>query len=425
MAGVDHIYLYDNNHVEKGQDLDIRPTIQPFIEAGFVTHVPWSFSVQKNDNTGESTLEITKEEMSTDLKDKFMTHCLLNYNDTAKWMLRLDTDEHVLVVPPTYELLGEDIELPNDSDGFNSSAPALKSETKQFYTPLHHSKDLNERGYVYDPYPLLEYSSRLPSDVGSVKMHWIMMYPNHTILRQQNKPLLDAFPRVCIPYHRYPKPLFIANSVAEITDHWVKRFNRDLKTIDSPIPGLRKDRKGKMIARHPLAGLHTVHYYAKSLQEFIIKKEQSYTWLPRLLDNMHDTKGKKISCDKRMLIYPPGYTETLRLVMDSIKSLPDGGLPVGKLAGTKPIKYGDHSDYALYLFFKWIISERFEWDEEAYFDIHPSLPSIINASLHTNWPYIDGLHHFMRTGFYQKNSSCWQRTDPSTGQIIPKSSVCF
>lgn len=41
-AGFGHIVLYDNNQVEKGIDLDIRPMLAPFVAAGAVTLVSWN-----------------------------------------------------------------------------------------------------------------------------------------------------------------------------------------------------------------------------------------------------------------------------------------------------------------------------------------------------------------------------------------------
>lgn len=385
MVGVEHFYIYDNNHVELEQDLDITPTLEPFVTAGLVTKLKWPPQGAKEEDL---------KAFGPVQKAKFMQHCLATFTNDTEWMIRLDTDEHVLVVPPTHELVLSQTEAQNQRPDLPSSAIP---------------------GYPYEVWPLLHYVAKIPDDVGSLLMPWMITYPNHSILA---KPLalLDAFPNVCIPSFRLPKPLFRSDIVIEMHDHWVQKRKDGMKEVTSKRPGKSQG--------DPLAGAFVVHYYAKSVQEYLVKKEQSLKGYTRLLNNMYyrEYGEQGATCDKLPIHYPPGYKESFHALFDPLKNIPNGGLPASPFHGPKPLRYNEHNDYALYQFLKWAVSERLEWDEEAYFALHSNLTNIIAESRSTKWPYVDGLHHFFRNGFWNKNESCWNHVD-SKGHRVDR--MCF
>jgi hypothetical protein len=400
MAGVEHFYVYDNNHVERGQDRDLRPTLEPFVKAGLVTHIMWP-PLNKTSSTGahSSTGVITETLFSPKEKSKFMDHCLQNFGNSSRWMIRLDTDEHVVVTPSDYTAIGNG---GIDHKGNNSltfgSLPG---------------SELLKSGYSYDDWPLYDYAKKIPSKIGSVLMHWMIMYPNHTILSQP-KPLLHAFPNVCIPEHVLTKPLFRPDTALLMHDHWVETLKSGFDQTFACLPGTQPESTNP-----PLAGAFVVHYYAKSVEEFLVKKEQSLVGYTRALDNMYYKEGetKGAVCDKRPLNYPQSYIDSFDLISEILKPIPNGGVPVNELRGPKPLLYNQHPDYPLYQFLKWTVSERMEWDEESYFALHPNLSDIIEKSKSSQWPYVDALHYFFRAGFWGKNTSCW---------ILPSSSqLCF
>ena len=80
LAGFGHIVLYDNNQVEKGIDLDIRPMLAPFVAAGAVTLVSW------NQNASAAHL-------SNDAKNNNSQECVASYGHLADWATVMDTDE--------------------------------------------------------------------------------------------------------------------------------------------------------------------------------------------------------------------------------------------------------------------------------------------------------------------------------------------
>jgi len=78
LAGFGHIVLYDNNQVENGIDLDIRPMLAPFLAA--VTLVSW------NQNASATHL-------SNDAKNTNSQECVAAYGNLADWVTVMDTDE--------------------------------------------------------------------------------------------------------------------------------------------------------------------------------------------------------------------------------------------------------------------------------------------------------------------------------------------
>jgi len=80
LAGFGHIVLYDNNQVEKGFDLNIRPMLAPFLAVGAVTLVSW------NQNASATHL-------SNDAKNTNSQECVAAYGHLADWVTVMDTDE--------------------------------------------------------------------------------------------------------------------------------------------------------------------------------------------------------------------------------------------------------------------------------------------------------------------------------------------
>ena len=399
MAGVEHFYVYDHNHVSEGQDVEISSVLQPFVELGMATHIRWPLA---NDTSGNG---MPKEKFGPAQKAKFMEHCLRMYSDTADWMLRIDTDEHVLVVPPDHMLLGEQEEAERRQLEGHWQKP---------------SAELQSIGYGYALWPLLEYAKRLPKALGSLVMPWTLMYPNHTVLASPTKALLDAFPRVCTPRHNLPKPLFRPEIVVEMHDHWVQKRKNGATEVESPWP------RAKPYGQNPAtAGAIIVHYYAKSVQEFLAKKEQSLKGYTRLLNNMYYKEGRPGTlCDQRFLNYPPHYHDTTHLLMRLLGHVANEGIFTNAFKGPKPLTYGEHQDFALYQFLKWAVSERMEWDEDAYFRLHPQLGTIFAQASKGSWPYVDGLHHFLRDGFWAANTTCWKVMDRVNEELV-KDTLCF
>lgn len=78
MLGVEHVYLYDNN-----SDDNPAAILTPYVESGFVTHVPWNFPYDIG---------------SVDAQILAYAHAVLNFGHDWRWMAFLDLDEFLFPV---------------------------------------------------------------------------------------------------------------------------------------------------------------------------------------------------------------------------------------------------------------------------------------------------------------------------------------
>ena len=141
---------------------------------------------------------------------------------------------------------------------------------------------------------------------------------------------------------------------------------------------------------------------AKSVEEFLIKLEQSIPpyirYLPDAYDHIqHCAHGFDIN-------YDPEYEETVRSLvarLEAASGLGDGGQNLGP---PPEFALGKLENYELYMFFKVRVALRDEWDEEGYLKLH----SDVRDGLGRN-QWVDGLQQFMEEGFKGQRQSCWVR----------------
>jgi len=149
---------------------------------------------------------------------------------------------------------------------------------------------------------------------------------------------------------------------------------------------------------------HLIHYYAKSVEEFIIKLEQSippyFRYLPDAYDNVK-------ACPNNFTItYSESYEDTVRHLLSKLaqaSAQDDGGKA---LAPIPEYQVGKLDHYDIYTFFKLRVAKRDEWDEDAYLRLHPDVAKEVQTK---NW--VDGLQHFMNSGFEGGRKSCWVRDE--------------
>lgn len=102
----------------------------------------------------------------------------------------------------------------------------------------------------------------------------------------------------------------------------------------------------------PEYDVHLIHYYAKSVEEYIAKSEQSQPPYFRKMVDMFDTTGGT-SCSNQAVHYTQEYKEAVGRIMRGLRAaqggLPDGGHMLGPLPEYKP---HSRADYNLYLFLK-------------------------------------------------------------------------
>jgi hypothetical protein len=102
----------------------------------------------------------------------------------------------------------------------------------------------------------------------------------------------------------------------------------------------------------PQYDINLIHYYAKTVEEYIAKSEQSQPPYFRKMRDMYDTSGGS-KCSNQPLPYDIEYQDAVRRIMQGLQAaqggLPDGGQQLGPLPEYKP---HSRDDYPLYLFLK-------------------------------------------------------------------------
>ncbi|NIP55441.1 MAG: glycosyltransferase family 92 protein, partial [Phycisphaerae bacterium] len=93
LMGVEHFFLYDNGLEESSQKL-----LQPYIDAGLVTHIPWpDLPGLRNYNwAGPHTLSIQQLAYG---------HCVRYFRRNFKWLMQLDLDEFMFPASCQYQCL--------------------------------------------------------------------------------------------------------------------------------------------------------------------------------------------------------------------------------------------------------------------------------------------------------------------------------
>jgi hypothetical protein len=369
VIGVEHFVIYDNNRVAEGLDHDISEVLRPFREAGILTIEKWPREGVANQATFKNSFKLD-----------FWKDCIQQYGPHTEWFLPFDTDEFLML--------------------WSEGQHPLRPEEKEPFPGK--GADLVE-GYPYDIFPLHTMISRFPPNVAAWYFRWMMTYTEHRVLKS-NLPLIDAFPRNCQLNHPLSKHMFKPEAAYDfgkkVFDHEIGVYGASIKTI------VGDNKKGGP----PGSGAAMLHYYSKSLEEWIWKKEQSFKEWPRNTSVYYSSMAHGVMCDRLPIIWPTGYDIASNLLLGLASSIPDAGT----LLRQSFAKRTNDMEGARYLFFKWVIASGFEWDEEAYLETNPIAKEMIaKGKKHPKSNgriTIDGLHHFIMHGFEDQLTSCWIRT---------------
>jgi hypothetical protein len=185
-----------------------------------------------------------------------------------------------------------------------------------------------------------------------------MPYPESQILKPK-KLLLDAYPRACIVWHELGKNIIRPSRVQVLGDHtlegqWATEISAET------------------------VYLSIIHYYAKSVEEFLVKKEQSWTEFERVIVDAYDWSKWNEKCSFTPFDYHPPFVNMTRCVicricyrlrcdssyslwrcrrvMNSLRKIPDAGIAL-TAPWSKALRKG--RDWNLYIFLKWIVAMRF------------------------------------------------------------------
>lgn len=153
-----------------------------------------------------------------------------------------------------------------------------------------------------------------------------------------------------------------------------------------------------------------LHYHEKSVEEWLVKMEQSIAPFKRYLSDYAAACQTQLS----PTTYDPEYTAVMHDVMRGLretKSVDDGGIFLGSLPELGEEFFMEAEEhYALYRFIKARVAQGVDWDEESYLKQHPELMDEEEKGRHEKADdFVDGLHHFLGQRSLQEagEKCCW------------------
>lgn len=229
--------------------------------------------------------------------------------------------------------------------------------------------------------------------VCGIGIAWTMMYGEGRMLKS-NKTLFETFPRIC---NTVGQQKVLAR--AQITKFDVPHLFK-CKWSNYTANAREFDETSKPVL---------VHYYSKSVQEFLVKGDQSTP--PSIRMPVHSYRASGSICNRKNFSYSDDYVHTFMDVYNELKLLhsiePIALLPIPAL-NIRQTPSVDHTEYALFMYFKYRVAMGQDFDDERYLSINPRAKQAID-----NGTVTDALHHFM-LHFANGAKSCWKTGNHST-----------
>jgi hypothetical protein len=335
--GFSHIVVLDNNRVEQGQDLDLEPVLAPFVARGLVTHQ------MLNRSASARLLEVER--------DRAMHACARDTGALADWVAPLDDDE-ILYLEEEEE---EEREQEQEQEGKSRARDALDALLRRW--------EAEERC--------------------AGMLQWELLYGEQRTLAPAQQLLMDAYPRRCLRAWQ-TKPL-LRPRLARHSVH--KAFCYDPATHSVATPNITRAR--------------ILHYYQRSIEEFLGKMEQR---LPPYARTLQDYYWYNQRCQPEAVELSAQYVEDVRRIdaLLTAAGWPAHGrllLQAGELLSNETGL--SLQDLALYQFMKIRVLKRESFDPEGYLRANPDVAANLRVS--------DALHHFLNWGWAAGLTSCWIR----------------
>jgi hypothetical protein len=214
-----------------------------------------------------------------------------------------------------------------------------------------------------------------------IVIQWSMMYGEAKVLKQ-NTTLIEAYPQIC-GLHGAGKVLVRSNQT----------------TLDIPhsLQCLSETQNKKTVIWNKNLKIGLLHYYSKSVEEFLIKTDQSVPPYIRQPIHSYDLGP---TCHLKRFNYAKDYRRIFFNAHEQLKKLHPIIPNTLRLPPSLNIK--EMTNYALYIHLKYRCAKRHEFDNDKYLSIHPGVKmSVENSTL------VDGLYHFM-ANFLAGVKGCWK-----------------
>jgi hypothetical protein len=336
--------------------MDMRPIFAPFIELGFLQVIQSDIS--------------SNEAMNDKHKFRYMRMMGEIASKECKWVSVTDSDE---------------IWYPLDPQASEVLVKGHRNQSNQVQLP----SDTSGIGHLI---PLLETLDRQTGgNISQFRWPWTEPDPEMRILRGKRS-LLEDYPRGC-HYRRNAKVWAAVDRIDGLADHSYRP---------------KKGFATRSFWEHQ--HMFLIHYQWKSIEEYLLKIEQAFTeWHRSLVFGRRKCNAltplsgfdQKIARGRPHLIQ---YSEPYVHIVTSILS--EWPIRVGTswVGSIDALSIGLHGTqhWEIYMFMKWAVASRLEWDDQAYLKVN---------KLTLTDRYDDGLHHFLYVGFYESFRACFKTPD--------------
>jgi hypothetical protein len=348
------------NKVDGCLDMNITRLVAPFMELGLV-------DVIRIDGGSDST---TGSSIKEGQKQVYMQKLFAVGKPLCKWGSQIDSDEIWYPLDPNHAL-----EL----------AKAHRGEIEASELSLDGS-DMSGIGQLV---PLLERLHVRNPKLGAAIWGWGETDNEAKMLRSPLT-LMETYPRTC--YFNFNHKVWnLMDSIHRLMDH----------SFDPLDPETTK-REVFENSQH----MWMIHYQMRSVEEYLLKIDQAFLEWKRSLTTSHkkcNSKTRRSYGELQNARGTPKRIPYAKLYIKAVKAILDAW-PIDASTtylapiGFRTIAYQGTQDWELYMFMKWAVASKYEWNERLYLTRNPTFSLDL---------YDDGLHHFLSHGFYHNATGCF------------------
>jgi hypothetical protein len=226
--------------------------------------------------------------------------------------------------------------------------------------------------------------------VCAISLYWTMMYGEGRVLKP-NGTLFDLYPRICKVFGLTKVLARLKYTEIDIPHNAKCKHNTNLTALTW--------------SSNQNPKIELIHYYSKSVEEFLLKRDQSI--LPYSREPTVSYRDSGPICNRFKFVYSEDYQRAFLYIYEQFEKLSSL-----KLINLLPppglnIKHLTIPEYALFIYMKYRCIKRQEFDNEKYLSTNPVVKKLIE-----NGTYTDGLHHFM-INFLTGVKGCWRANNQS------------
>jgi len=382
LAGVQHFWLLDDNRATSGFDMNITVLVEPFRRLGLVDVIP-------SPHSGMDTMKESD-------KAKFIEDWRTIATPLCRWGSVTDSDEiwypldfkyakilSKLHINDTGDRSGYD--AAEDLSGIGLLSQLLETLDSKYNKQYHQNIDV-------------EKSNGTANESAKSYKYFLWGWgetDNEMRITRGKSSLMNDYPRVC--YYNWHRKLWTRLDVpiVKMSDHLVHFDKNRVKPL-----GVNFEDSQHMFI---------MHYQMKSIEEYIVKMEQAFDLWSRDLTIGHRkcnslkrrsyyNQTKAVGLPQK-IPYAPTYQHIVNTVLQHWPIDPHSAYVSSPDAIS--IAFNGTKNWELYMYMKWAVAANHSWDNEAY---------LAHNKLTLSTAFDDGLHHFLKVGFYGNQAGCFKNT---------------